>query len=417
MFDLKKYLKSNVLYEEMSSKEEDDKEEDLISSAMDDLESTLNNLDEKLEGIDKEEERMLRLFRRLKKEGETDTLYAMAYTLRTKGVEELLSKKFVDYAYNNPEGLAKYGASLLKKDIKSGAKIDGFNDDKIRFSGQKKNPLDTPKGSFVKAVFDFILQSDADESAKFALIDIIKDPRNLIPGSAFVGNSVNGNLIDLLPKKIQKNQAFKEVANKILRFKQGRAVGAGEGFLTVFGKNALPSKESNDINIDGVDAEVKASPGGQNFSIDDGGGDKGKGIDQMNKRYFPFLKTGSDFKIDSPEFIKYIKEKGKSYLQEYFTELYPVMDGSEISKLTNITWNNLGKNKKEMGNLVKNIIFKSYKLQHKFDTFIVIDPMNGKFVATSSDTLPDSLVGVDWALIKGTDTQATPAGFVRLSMK
>tara|TARA_B110000902_G_scaffold138928_1_gene160551 strand:+ start:81 stop:482 length:402 start_codon:yes stop_codon:yes gene_type:complete len=32
MFDLKKYLKSNVLYEEMSSKEEDDKEEDLISS-------------------------------------------------------------------------------------------------------------------------------------------------------------------------------------------------------------------------------------------------------------------------------------------------------------------------------------------------------------------------------------------------
>ena len=43
--------------------------------------------------------------------------------------------------------------------------------------------------------------------------------------------------------------------------------------------------------------------------------------------------------------------------------------------------------------------------------------MNGKFVATSSDTLPDSLVGVDWALIKGKDTQATPAGFVRLSMK
>jgi hypothetical protein len=408
----------NLLFENTSIPQDLLDKEKKFLSKMDDLKDKLTNLNEdaKSDAILDRMEQLIRVMNKYKADGEFEALEILLNSGLTSRVGDLLSQKFLDYAYNNPEGIVKYGVKRLKRDIAKGEKITDFNDPTLKFS-QNKLPLDTPKGTFVKSVFDFILNSEADQSSKFALIDIIKDPRNLIPGSAFEGDSVSGNLIDLLPKKIQNNKAFKEVANNILRFKQGRAVGAGEGFLTVFGKNAQPSKAKNDINIDGVDAEVKASPGGQQFSIDDGGGDKGKGIDQMNKRYFPFLKKGSDFKINSPEFIEYIKEKGKPHLQKYFTELYPVIGDSDISEITNITWNNLGKDKKEMGNLVKNIIFKSYKQQHKFDSFIVIDPNSGDFVATSSDKLPDSLVGVDWALIKGKDTQAVPAGFVRLSMR
>lgn len=408
----------NLLFENTSMPQDLLDKEKKFLNKMDDLRDKLTNLNEdaKSDAILDRMEQLIRVMNKYKADGEFEALEILLNSGLTSRVGDLLSQKFLDYAYNNPEGIIKYGVKRLKRDIAKGEKITDFNDPTLKFS-QNKLPLDTPKGTFVKSVFDFILNSEADQSSKFALIDIIKDPKNLIPGSAFEGDSVSGNLIDLLPKKIQNNKAFKEVANNILRFKQGRAVGAGEGFLTVFGKNAQPSKAKNDINIDGVDAEVKASPGGQQFSIDDGGGDKGKGIDQMNKRYFPFLKKGSDFKIDSPEFIEYIKEKGKPYLQKYFTELYPVIGDSDVSEITNITWNNLGKDKKEMGNLVKNIIFKSYKLQHKFDSFIVINPNNGDFVATSSDKLPDSLVGVDWALIKGSDTQAVPAGFIRLSMR
>jgi hypothetical protein len=414
-FDLKKYLENNVLYEEVSSEEEEQQEEDLTLSAIDYLESALTNLNEKLEGIDKEEERMLRLFRRFKKEGKTDELYAMAFTLRTKGVEALLQKKFIDYAYNDPEGLAKFGGEMLKRDIKAGVTIDSFEDSRVRFSGKADNPLNTPKGSFVKSVFDFILGSNVDESSKFALIDLISDPRNLIPGSAFEGDVVRGNLLDLVSPKIKKNKAFKEVANNILRFKQGRAVGAGEGFLTVFGRNSQKSQGKNDINIDGVDIEVKASPNGGWFTIDDGGGDKGKGVDQMNKRYFPYLKTGSALSLEDPRFVEYITEKGKPHLNQYFTELYPVLSDSDISQMTNITWDNLGKSRKEISNLVKDLIFKSYKNLHNMDSFVVIDTITGDFTATSSDKLPSDLVGKDWALTKGTDTQATPAGFIRLS--
>jgi hypothetical protein len=408
----------NLLFENTSMPQDLLDKEKKFLNKMDDLRDKLTNLNEdaKSDAILDRMEQLIRVMNKYKADGEFEALEILLNSGLTSRVGDLLSQKFLDYAYNNPEGIVKYGVKRLKRDIAKGEKITDFNDSTLKFS-QNKLPLDTPKGTFVKSVFDFILNSEADQSSKFALIDIIKDPKNLIPGSAFMGDSVSGNLIDLLPKKIQNNKAFKEVANNILRFKQGRAVGAGEGFLTVFGKNAQPSKAKNDINIDGVDAEVKASPGGQIFSIDDGGGDKGKGIDQMNKRYFPFLKKGSDFKIDSPEFIEYIKEKGKPYLQKYFTELYPVIGDSDVSEITNITWNNLGKDKKEMGNLVKNIIFKSYKLQHKFDSFIVIDPNSGYFVATSSDKLPDSLVAVDWALVKGSDTQAAPAGFVRLSMR
>ena len=408
----------NLLFENTSMPQDLLDKEKKFLNKMDDLRDKLTNLNEdaKSDAILDRMEQLIRVMNKYKADGEFEALEILLNSGLTSRVGDLLSQKFLDYAYNNPEGIVKYGVKRLKRDIAKGEKITDFNDPTLKFS-QNKLPLDTPKGTFVKSVFDFILNSEADQSSKFALIDIIKDPKNLIPGSAFMGDSVSGNLIDLLPKKIQNNKAFKEVANNILRFKQGRAVGAGEGFLTVFGKNAQPSKAKNDINIDGVDAEVKASPGGQIFSIDDGGGDKGKGIDQMNKRYFPFLKKGSDFKIDSPEFIEYIKEKGKPYLQKYFTELYPVIGDSDVSEITNITWNNLGKDKKEMGNLVKNIIFKSYKLQHKFDSFIVIDPNSGYFVATSSDKLPDSLVAVDWALVKGSDTQAAPAGFVRLSMR
>ena len=374
------------------------------------------NEDAKSDAILDKMNQLVKVMNKYKAGGDFEALEKLVDSGLTSGFKGLLSQKFLDYAYNNPDGIVKYGVKMNKKDAAKGEKITDFNDPTLKFS-QQKLPLDTPKGSFVKSVFDFIINSGADQSSKFALIDIIKDSKNLIPGSAFEGDNVSGNLIDILPKKIKNNKAFKEVAQNILKFKQGRAVGAGEGFLTVFGKNAQPSKAKNDINIDGVDAEVKASPGGQQFSIDDGGGDKGKGIDQMNKRYFPFLKKGSDFRIDSPEFIKYIKEKGKPHLKKYFTELYPVIDDSGVSEITDITWNNLGKNKKELGNLVKNVIFKSYKQQHKFDSFIVIDPNSGDYVATTSDKLPDSLVGVDWALIKGKDTQAVPAGFVRLTMK
>lgn len=93
------------------------------------------------------------------------------------------------------------------------------------------------------------------------------------------------------------------------------------------------------------------------------------------------------------------------------------MDDSDVSKITDITWNNLGKNKKELSDLIKNIIFKYYKQSHGFDSFLVIDPITGDFTATSADKLPDNLVGVDWALTKGKDTQAVPDGFIRLSMK
>ena len=408
----------NLLFEN-TSKPQDllDKEKKFLSK-MDDLRDKLTNLNEdaKSDAILDKMNQLVKVMNKYKASGDFEALETLVNSGLTSRVGDLLSQKFLDYAYNNPEGIVKYGVKRLKRDIAKGEKITDFNDSTLKFS-QNKLPLDTPKGSFVKSVFDFIMNSEADQSSKFALIDIIKDPRNLIPGSAFEGDSISGNLIDLLPKKIQNNKAFKEVANKVLRFKQGRAVGAGEGFLTVFGKNAGPSKAKNDINIDGVDMEVKASPNGQQFSIDDGGGAKNKGMDQMNKRYFPFLKNGADFRINAPEFIEYIKEKGKPHLKKYFTELYPVMDDSDISKITNITWNNLGKDKKEMSNLVKDIIFKSYKQQHKFDSFIVINPNNGDFVATSSDKLPSNLIGVDWALIKGQDTQATPAGFIRLSMR
>ena len=408
----------NLLFENTSMPQDLLDKEKKFLSKIDDLKDKLTNLNEdaKSDAILDRMEQLIRVMNKYKADGEFEALEILLNSGLTSRVGDLLSQKFLDYAYNNPEGIVKYGVKRLKRDIAKGEKITDFNDPTLKFS-QNKLPLDTPKGTFVKSVFDFILNSEADQSSKFALIDIIKDPRNLIPGSAFEGDSVSGNLIDLLPKKIQNNKAFKEVANNILRFKQGRAVGAGEGFLTVFGKNAQPSKAKNDINIDGVDAEVKASPGGQQFSIDDGGGAKNKGMDQMNKRYFPFLKNGADFRINAPEFIEYIKEKGKPHLKKYFAELYPVIDDSDISKITNITWNNLGKDKKEMSNLVKDIIFKSYKQQHKFDSFIVINPNNGDFVATSSDKLPSNLIGVDWALIKGQDTQATPAGFIRLSMR
>ena len=417
-FDLIKFLSEGRLYEnEKLPKELEEKEKEFLKK-LDKIKNQLTSVNEdaKSDVILDRMEQLIRVMDKYKTDGEFEALETLLNSGLTSRVSDLLSQKFLDYAYNNPEGIVKYGVKRLKRDIDKGEKITDFNDSTLRFSG-KKLPLDTPKGSFVKSVFDFILNSEADQSSKFALIDLIKDPKNLIPGSAFVGDSVSGNLLDILPKKIQKNKAFREVGQSILKFKQGRAVGAGEGFLTVFGKNAQPSKAKNDINIDGVDAEVKASPGGQQFSIDDGGGDKGKGIDQMNKRYFPFLKTGSDFKINSPEFIEYIKEKGKPHLKKYFTELYPVIDDSDVFKITDITWNNLGKDKKELGDLVKNIIFKSYKQLHKFDSFIVIDPNSGNFVATSSDKLPDSLVASDWALIKGSDTQATPDGFVRLTMK
>ena len=408
----------NLLFENTSMPQDLLDKEKKFLSKIDDLKDKLTNLNEdaKSDAILDKMNQLVKVMNKYKAGGDFEALETLINSGLTSGFKNLLSQKFLDYAYNNPEGIVKFGVKMNKKDAAKGKKITDFNDSTLKFS-QNKLPLDTPKGSFVKSVFDFIMNSDADQSSKFALIDIIKDPRNLIPGSAFEGDSISGNLIDLLPKKIQNNKAFKEVANNVLRFKQGRAVGAGEGFLTVFGKNAGPSKAKNDINIDGVDMEVKASPGGQQFSIDDGGGAKNKGMDQMNKRYFPFLKNGADFRINAPEFIEYIKEKGKPHLKKYFTELYPVIDDSDISKITNITWNNLGKDKKEMSNLVKDIIFKSYKQQHKFDSFIVINPNNGDFVATSSDKLPSNLIGVDWALIKGQDTQATPAGFIRLSMR
>ena len=139
---------------------------------MDNLKDKLTNLNEdaKSDAILDRMEQLIRVMNKYKADGEFEALEILLNSGLTSRVGDLLSQKFLDYAYNNPEGIVKYGVKRLKRDIAKGEKITDFNDSTLKFS-QNKLPLDTPKGTFVKSVFDFILNSEANQSSKFALID------------------------------------------------------------------------------------------------------------------------------------------------------------------------------------------------------------------------------------------------------
>ena len=420
-FDLKKYLVEKKIFEVDLS--EDLKDQKIkVMRQLDSIESQLEDSDlneNKEEALKQRVTQLKRLIASLEKSGDIEGLEKLLNQALTQGVGSTLKQKFINTYLNNPDELKKLGG---ERKIPKGGKdedVIDFDDKTLKFAGESGDRV-SKRRVFIENFFNIIKNANADQNAKFALLSLLRDNRNKIKGSEFTGDVVEGNLLDLVSPKLKKNKAFQEVAPKLLKAEGGRAIGAGEGFLLMFGENAQNSiSKKNDLNISGLEFEVKASDGGA-FSIDDGSGNKGKGIDKINKSTFPYLEKGKDFILNSPEYKEYMKDKDeKSILTEYFTQVYPTFDSSDISKLVNITISNpdkISRGQNGLGNLVKDIIFKYYKDEHKFDALIVVSPRTGRFVSVGGYELPPSLKSTSWALVKGSDTQAVPDGFVRLAL-
>lgn len=425
-FDLKKYLVEKRIFEVNLPKDLEDKKIKVMRQ-LDSIESQLedSDLNENKEDLKKRVEQLKRLIASLEDSGDIEGLEKLTNQAITQGVSSLLKQKFLSTYLNNPDQLKKLGAKRTRgvggrqpKDFKFDDVTD-FDDKTLKFDGDSGDKV-SKRRIFIENFYNIIKNANVNESAKFALLSLLRDERNKIKGSEFTGDVVDGNLLDLVAPKLRKNKAFQEVAPKLLKAEGGRAIGAGEGFLLMFGEDAQNSiNKKNDINISGLEFEVKASDGGA-FSIDDGSGNKGKGIDKINKKTFPYLKSGKDFTLNSLEYKEYMEDKDeKSILTKYFTEVYPTFDSSDINKLVNITISNpdkISRGQNGLGDLVKDIIFKYYKDEHKFEAMITVSPRTGRFVSVGGYELPPSLKSTGWFLTKGPDTQAVPDGFVRLAL-
>ena len=416
-FDLRKYLAEGRLFEGIDQ----DKEE---------LIKMLSMIDENIE-LKRNE-----LIKLIQDNQNEETISKFLKFAKSEGAERLINKKVIDFL-KSENAQQRFINPKTSATTKSGkptktSKVLGF-DAKESFEELTADHFKSA-GTYkiIKSLVINIAKSNVSNEEKESFVDLLSDPKNLIPGSAFDKPIAKGNVDDFLNPKILSHPLYSEIKEELLNTVGGKATGTGEYFLTIFGENGgIPkegsSKAQGDVFISGVDIEVKN--GNTQSAINAEIAANRHQMDNYNKKWLKEVgfsdeeiediftsKRKSKSKATPVEFgSKELKQKldtipnGKEKVKEYLEGLYKVEDNSEvrglddsdIEELTNKLYPKIGESSnKELSKLVAPYVFKLYKKNKGFDVYMLIDNQ-GNFISTNTDILPEDIKIVGWILGKG----------------
>lgn len=413
-FDLKKYLIEGRLFEGIDQ----DKEE---------LIKMLSMIDENIE-LKRNE-----LIKLIQDNQDEETISKFLKFAKNEGAERLINKKVIDFLksenakqrFLNPKTSS---TTKLGKPTKT-SKVLGF-DTKESFEELTADHFkSTGTYKIIKSLVTNIAKSNVSNEKKESFVDLLSEPKNLIPGSVFNKPIAKGNVDDFLSPKILSHPLYSEIKGDLLNTVGEKATGTGEYFLTVFGENGgIPkegsSKAQGDVFISGVDIEVKN--GNAQSAINAEIGENRHQMDNYNKKWLSEVgfsdeeiediftsKRKSKNRSTPVEFgNKKLKQKldtipnGKEKVKEYLEGLYKAegdrgLDNSDIEEITNKLYPKIGESSnKELSKLVGPYVFKLYKKNKGFDAYMLIDNQ-GNFISTNTDILPEDIKIVDWVLGQG----------------
>ena len=297
--------------------------------------------------------------------------------------------------------------------------------------------------TLVNSLYNVIVKNvDFSTNDKKAILELISNDRNLIQSETFKTPLAQGNVDDLISPQIVNSPLYPMLKQYLLNRTGGKATGKGERYLKVFGATSKSISRKGDITVEDVCIEVKEG-GSTTSSIDSGLKENRRNIDDLNRKLLTGLdlddediiainstkagkvKKGVKLDFSNELIVKAFKKYkvdgiGKRKLHRYFKLLYGYssngLNDSEIDEIVDIVYDNLGKPNKEIAKYILPYVFKMYKRNKGFDSFIMLN-QNGDYIVTNSDELPiEKLQIKDWVLVQGGNTYTSlPPGYINIS--
>lgn len=329
-----------------------------------------------------------------------DTFYA----INNHKLDENLIEKLKDSIIGMIEKIAD--STILNKIKSLLAMTDEGNLTRLIGELQNKKGFSTKDIRSFKAI---ILEDHSSLEEKEEFIELLVSEKYAITKQSIIGSKDRTRLADLVPTEISKLEIFRNTFQDFLEvlLDDGTGTGKGEFFIALFGKKIKTKGTPGDLQIDGLNLEIKGKNArlqGQNgFGLSTGAFQyltkvvkkygkvaEEKGIeipDVSNPNNFNFKKSGkSDLTILFEFFNETFKQKitkkdGIEYLAEAFNIIY--MDASENDIIEKLIKPSLNNKKLDIKMMDRNlVIFNFYYYQNKEDFEGVI------FINTAKSDFP-----------------------------
>ena len=400
-----------------------------LSSIKSQLIKMLSMIDENIELLRND------LIQLINQSNNQESLQKLLDYAQREGTEKIINQKIINFLKRENPRLRFINPDTQKLNKKGSP---SSKNTRLGFD-MKESFLDLTKEHFrnnftykiIKLLVQLVAKSQVSNELKDSFIDLLEDPNNLIPISAFDKPSTKGNVDDYLSPKITNHPLYQEIKSELLNSVGEKATGTGEYYLTIFGKNGGLIGENQkssfgDVFIENTPIEVKN--GDSASAINAEIGENRHQMDNYNKRWL--LSIGFTKKEILDIFASKVKSKntsvpvdfgnkelkiklnqlpdGKSKVKEYLAGLYTTegndgrgLSPEDLDELTNQVYTNIGNiSNNKLAELIAPYVFKLYKNNKDFNIYLLIDK-NGNFISTNSDVLPDEIKIKNWVIGQG----------------
>jgi hypothetical protein len=238
-------------------------------------------------------------------------------------------------------------------------------------------------------------------------ISLLED-ESILTSTDILNDNFRTSLWSLVPEKLQSDVIFPRLFEVLLSNK-GKGIGKGELILPLILSGYSFSVENDGRYGDNKKAELKDN-GASLKPIKTGITDKGL-VDKLNNTYFAGNAPGY---VDAKKFSKHIETvKDPSVYEDYFTQLYPGCDVSELVEEVKQSY----KDPILFNTAVGKFALKQYKKVDNWDNIMFIKDSTMEVVNIVDPSDIDSLnLKFTPKFKRGGDTQAIADGYVNVKI-
>lgn len=238
---------------------------------------------------------------------------------------------------------------------------------------------------------------------------LLLESGDILTPTDILGTNFRKSLWDLVPQKLKDDNIFPHLF-KVLLGNKGKGIGKGELILPLILSGYVFSVENDGRYNDGEKRSEIKDDGASLKPIETGVTDKGL-VDKLNATYFGGNAPGY---VDTKKFSKHLESvKDPSVYQQYFEQLYPGCDVSELVEEVKHCY----KDPDKFNTAVGKFALKRYQEVDKWDNILYIKESTMEIVNISDPSDIDFLnLKFTPKFKRGGDTQAIADGYVNVKI-
>ncbi len=242
----------------------------------------------------------------------------------------------------------------------------------------------------------------------FQMLEVLADDQKLIGGDQFNSNFVK-RFDELYPTALQGNRAWQHLMPSLVSFK-GKGLGVGELYLALViqGWSFERTDGKGDGHVAGGIRELKNNGASLKPLAD-----AVRVQDRLNETLFEGHRAGPLSKFESHQAWISTKPNPEQIYQEYFEQLYPGRDVSEmVKKLA------AAQSGREFYDIIGREVLKWYQTVDNWNSLVIIDQRK-QLIANIADINNLSMftdLRFEWKSERNRDTQAISDGYVNIKI-